>query len=123
MKTQKKAAHSPNTELQAYLTKSVVGDNGEILLTDILENVPTVDKHTIVAGLKHAEVGKFCIGRRGHPSRFQWGNVEPQPVIKARKPKNRLIESIASHMANLKINLGGMIHEVPIKLELVPLFA
>lgn len=107
----KQNTNSPKTQIQDYLKKVMTGDNGEINLSDIVSNIPNMDKYEIVRHLKHSSLGRFCTGRRGHQSRFQWGTSIPQTPIHS-------VRNLAkSFDAKLRISLGNLVQELPIHME------
>lgn len=117
----------------ADVLKSLIDKNpegGEIKIDALEKQVPNMTRTEIIRDLRrNNSLGVFVTGRRGKPSRFVYG--APAVALLHREQPNRNQRrtdssdsasdpdgSSISHGIELRVNVGGQVTTIPIKLEL-----
>lgn len=107
MKTTKNTVPSAPVTLDTVILNTVNAnpEGGEIEASALEKQVPYMDHNSIVKHLKESKAGRFVAGRRGHTSRFQWGNKVNAPVAKTIKSQEST-QTQESKTLRFKIRLG-----------------
>lgn len=124
--TDNKETGSNVTEvLKSLLEKNQ--DGGEVNITVLEKQLPNMTRSEIIRALRKTNVGAFITGRRGKPSRFIYGaqaiphlHKAPAAQRQVSPARRESVESVSGdgHGLELRVNVGGTITTIPIKLEL-----
>ncbi len=114
MKTNKNAVTGPES-FRAFMAEQMKNASGKLTLDQIVAG-GKIDKYEAVELLKKSTAGQFITGRRGHPSRFVWGDEQ---LKEAHIPSTRKQPKAGDFV--LRVRAGRFIHTVPVDtMELVP---
>jgi hypothetical protein len=117
----------------ADVLKNIVDKNpegGEVTIKVLEKELPSMTRTDIIRQLRRSNLGAFITGRRGKPSRFLYGAPAISHLHRDETPRRQVspvsrrqestasTEESPSHGIELRINVGGQITTIPIKLEL-----